>query len=140
MLGVLLRRATRRTHAKGAHIVYPQAQGAHARYACRSRERCDYERCAGSSSRRSTRVLRNYYFDNEGCQGPTEYLKYIESRNEEGSCIADQFYLVEGGGYTKVTEECNGLLATIEITIYWTSFPKCWNRGNNIYLIRCRRH
>lgn len=82
----------------------------------------------------------NYYFDNEGCQGPTEYLKYNESRNEEGGCIADQFYLVEGGGYTKVLEECGGQLAVIEITIYWTSFPKCWNRTNNFELIHCRRH
>ena len=76
---------------------------------------------------------------NGGCAGPTETQQYNETRNENGSCIAAQWWLNEGG-YSKVEEVCEGRVIIYKITVPWLSFPKCWNRSNAYDLIHCRHH
>lgn len=81
------------------------------------------------------------YYINEGCNGPDEVLHVQEDRNEDGGCIAGQWYFIEGGGYSAVKERCSGqvLVYYIEDPPEWYSFPRCWNRTNAKNLIHCRR-
>jgi hypothetical protein len=82
---------------------------------------------------------------NEGCgTGTLELQHENEARNEEGGCVAVQWYGVEENGegfYAPIPakEVCNGGVAGI----YWasgkvTSYPRCWNRSNAYDLIHCR--
>lgn len=82
---------------------------------------------------------------NEGCGTGTLELQHVnEARNEEGGCVAAQFFGVNerGEGFYEpvpAKEVCGGGVAGI----YWasgkvTSYPRCWNRTNAYSLIHCR--
>lgn len=81
----------------------------------------------------------NYYHINEGCNGPYENLQYNETRNENGGCIAAQWYVYEEG-YSKVEEVCEGRNIIYEIGAPSLAYPRCWNRSNAYDLIHCRYH
>jgi hypothetical protein len=85
----------------------------------------------------------NYYHINEGCNGPFEVQTVNETRNENGGCIAAQWYLEneEGEGYySAVKEACEGRDIIYTITAPTYSFPRCWNRTEAYDLIHCRHN
>jgi hypothetical protein len=75
------------------------------------------------------------YTLNNGCNGPTGVEKKNEGRNENGGCIAIQWWY---GSYGPVREECAGGFVRSELTTRQEDFPRCWNRTNAKNLIHCR--
>jgi hypothetical protein len=75
---------------------------------------------------------------NNGCgEGPHGHIHVNESKNENGGCIADQFWTINFG-YIVPVEECGGRVDIYELTHKEESFPRCWNRTNAKNLIHCR--
>lgn len=75
---------------------------------------------------------------NQGCgEGPRGHIHVNESKNENGGCIADQFWTINFG-YIVPVEECGGRVDIYELTHKEESFPRCWNRTNANDLIHCR--
>ena len=74
---------------------------------------------------------------NEGCNGPRGLVRVNEARNENGGCIATQFWTINHG-YLFVQEVCGGKVAIEELSNREESFPRCWNRTNANNLIHCR--
>lgn len=86
-----------------------------------------------------TRCTANGTFAlNQGCgEGPRGHIHVNESKNENGGCIADQFWTINFG-YIVPVEECGGRVDIYELTHKEESFPRCWNRTNANDLIHCR--
>jgi hypothetical protein len=82
---------------------------------------------------------------NEGCgTGPLELQHTNEARNQEGGCVAAQWFGVTEKGegfYSPIpsVEACGGGVAiTSWASGKVNSYPRCWNRTNAYNLIHCR--
>ncbi|HEY4915479.1 MAG TPA: hypothetical protein VIH92_01095 [Solirubrobacteraceae bacterium] len=78
------------------------------------------------------------YTLNNGCtEGPRAHIHVNEGKNENGGCIALEFWEVNYG-YTSPANEFCDETGVIETTHKEESFPRCWNRTNAKDLLHCR--